>query len=63
LTDGTLILYSIIDMSKANQKTWILTLFCLANFTISFNNEHSRHNMKIFKKVIEQEAGEVAGKK
>ena len=28
-----------------------------------FVNEHSRHNMKIFKKVIEQEAGEVAGKK
>ncbi len=28
-----------------------------------FVNEHSRHNMKIFKKVIEAEAGEVAGKK
>ncbi len=28
-----------------------------------FVNEHSQHNMKIFKKVIEQEAGEVAGKK
>lgn len=28
-----------------------------------FINEHSQHNMKIFKKVIEQEAGELAGKK
>ena len=28
-----------------------------------FVNEHSRHNMKIFKKVIEQEAGEVVEKK
>ena len=28
-----------------------------------FINEHSRHNMKIFKKVIEQEAAEPAGKK
>ena len=28
-----------------------------------FVNEHSQHNLKIFKKVIEQEAGEVAGKK
>ena len=28
-----------------------------------FINEHSRHNMKIFKEVIEKEAGEVAAKK
>ena len=28
-----------------------------------FLNEHSRHNMKIFKEVIEKEAGEVAAKK
>ena len=28
-----------------------------------FVNEHSRHNMKIFKKVIEQEAGEMVAKK
>ena len=28
-----------------------------------FINEHSQHNLKIFKKVIEQEAGEPAGKK
>ena len=28
-----------------------------------FVNEHSRHNMKIFKEVIEREAGEVAAKK
>ncbi len=27
-----------------------------------FVNEHSRHNMQIFKKVIEKEAGQLAGK-